>query len=338
MIEKSVEIILLLVASAGIVVIILASVYDIMQIRSESALRKLMHRLTTRHQPHVTIIISEIDTVSELHGSLRQIKNNHYKSYDVVAIVKKATVTERRQIVKTSPIEKLSIYAPRGDQCNLGVIVRAYRKGVRGEMAVILTGRDRLDPYAIKRSVALLQNPKVDSVRFYGEVKSVESMLQLYGAFADLSSRMVRKALDALGIAHLQLAGHSGIYRTEPLLLAAKKNIALRTSDSRALAPNEITQTILTKHMRWYNTALHLVFIALVIYGAASAALLQSPLPLILMWAIVSLWLLAVIWSGSQDRVASKLALSICVPIGMFVIAAAYLVSGPTRMFSRKAF
>ncbi len=103
MMQLLIEIILLAAVVTAVVCVMLATIYDVRRLRGEAGVRREMRRMTKRQQPHVSIIITQIDTPEELQQCLQRIKASRYKRYDAVAVMSGLGRRERQLLqTKTS--------------------------------------------------------------------------------------------------------------------------------------------------------------------------------------------------------------------------------------------
>ena len=332
-----IEIILLCAAVLGVVCVLLAAIYDAQRVYSEASLRSAMRRMTKLRQPQVSIVITNVGSAEQLLACLRNIKKSHYKRYDIVAVMKNAGTHERQLLKEKSRIKAFRIYTPRREVDDNVVLVNAYRRTQHGEIVMVLSAQDMIEPTTIKKSVTLLQQDDLlGGVKLFGELEEPGSMTELHSVFSELSKRILAKAFIVAKQHRHGIEICPGVYDYKSITKALKEKSHVKETlrPGLTLAPAKRN----THKLTWYEWASRLVFVAVVAYISLTAAMLQSYWPFIMTWIIVCLWLVAVIWSDETLQVKRKVMMSVTVPIGMFVVTAFYIVSSFTAMFRIKTF
>lgn len=338
MMQVLIEATLLCVSIAGLVCIVLATVHDMKRVYTEAALRHEMRQMTKPRQPHVSIIIAYSKSIEQLLLCLRHVKKSHYKRYDVVAVMEGIGTDKRRELLAATRMKSFRIYSPHRDTNDVMTIMNAYRRSQRGELMVVLSANDLLEPTAIKKSVALLQrDSSLGGVRLLGELNEPGNIIQVYEVFSELSRRIMIKALTVVKRKRRQAGIAPAIYRHESIVRAVKTDVwTMEVVYRQGLASSSVQHY--TGVVQWYIWTLRLVFIGVILYSSIAAALLQSAWPFIMAWAIVCLWLVAAVWSDETLRLKRKAMMGMSIPIGMFVITASYIVGGIAAMLRLKTF
>ncbi len=333
-----VEIILLTAAVTAVVCIVLATVYDARRVRSEAGVRREMRRMTKHRQPHVSIIITHTNTSEELQQCLRRMRAGRYNRYDVVAVMSGIGRRERQLLQTKTSIKNFRIYSPRREVADRTLIANAYRRSMHGDMIVILQAQDFIHPTAIKKAVTILhRDPSIEGVKLFGEMNEPGNMTQVNNVFLGLSGRMAIKALQGAGQTFRQQEITTGLYRHQSIAKITKTNHdSLRVVSMHGLDSSLIGHS--NYLWRWSEWMPRMLFIAIVAYSSIVAMMLQSAWPLTTTWVIVCLWLLAIIWSDDTTRFKRKIVFSMCVPIGMFVMTASFIVGGFASLFRLKTF
>jgi hypothetical protein len=337
MIQLIIESMMLSAATMGLLFVVLATTFDIRGLRRQASFIEAMRLMTLRRQPHITIIVTRCENEEQLLEFLYAIKSIRYKKLDVVAVMNKISIHQRKNIYAKAPLSNLRIYSPLLEFDDSGLIANAYRRSQRGSRLMALEAGDRLTQTALKRAMVILdQDPAIDGVTLFGTLRQPVTLTQLYGTFAELSSRVITKASMAFGGSIKQPFRSATIYRYAPTIRALKSRSSIHTTKIVGLA-SEISVGY-TRPTRWTDWALGAVFVVAALYSASVAAMLQSARPLIGIWMVVCLWLSVVVWFDESSQWRQKLGVSISIPVGMFVIVASYMVNVMAVIFRQRIF
>lgn len=137
----------------------------------------------------------------------------------------------------------------------------------------------------------------------FGKSDGPGNMSELYGAFAELSWRLVQKAMMVLG--------------------------------QGGWAASRLSRR--SQGVRWYEWTLRLLLIGVVAYSSWIAATLQSAWPLLTIWAMACVLLAAAVWTDGSLGAKSKVLLSFAIPSGIFVVVATHAVAGISALLRLRA-
>lgn len=328
MVARGIEIIIFSLAVCAIGCIVLATLYDLRMIAQREAVDRILRRMSGRRQPHVTVLITQAFSALELTRCIESVHRNHYRSYDIVAIadilMSKEQRREARQLLRSYSVR---LYVPRVPRSNNEMLRHAYQRSGKGKMVFCLDAAQTVSSSAIRRSVALMEiHPEAGGVQFSGYIEDITSISTLAATFVELSRQVVSKASVVLK-AYRFKPGRAGMYRRSIVIasaLGARSNRIAYDSETCATLPSRLGMGKIS----YWATGAVIGLLALAGYSIVLAATLQSTVPLLLSWSLLALWLIAGIWSTMTSSFPRKLALSLSVPIGYFVMVGVAIVQG----------
>lgn len=331
---RIIELLLFFLAASGVICVALATLYDLQMISQRKKLQHEMHRLSARRQPHVTVIITHVISTVELARSIESIYRSNYRSYDILAVADVSMHGKQRrgarQLLGGYPSARL--YVPRQSYADEQLMRRSYGRSGRGEFVLRLEAGQEINQMIIRRSVSqLVQKPGVTGVHFAGYIDDITSLSTLVAAFIELSRQLAAKAMVAMSVYPADTR-RAGLYRWKILTTPHVSCSMPMTYDSDSLIT--LDRQMPSRISVW-GVAATSGLLAIVLYCLVLAATLQSTMPLLLSWSIVALWLLAGVWFSETSAIRRKLGLSLCIPIGYFVMAGVIIVHGGEMIIRR---
>lgn len=332
--NRIVEIILLTMALSGIMCVMLATIYDLEAAASWKHLELTARRVLHRRKPTITVLLYHCLSASQVLGATKGIRRNSYRAIDYVAVIDTdVPFYEKRALYETMKDIGCKAYKPRKTYNPEGLLRNAYQRSKKGDFVLIVSANEQVDDLMIGHAVAHLETNRIlDGVQFAQRTLDVSSLLELARTFLILSRQMITKALDVVRIRNKRLDS-SGLYRRSVLLSKGFTGVKYSVGyNAKATVAHAL---IIKPRWRLWKTVLQVAFLALFGYSAVVAATLQSATPLVLSWLIVGLWLVAAVWSDETNRLTNKIALSLCVPVGYFVVVGALAVNGAASIVRR---
>ena len=130
-------------------------------------IQRVMRQLRKPLQPHVSVLVYGKNNARELEKTVRQVRQNRYSSFDIVAISDRSTddtatrMQRYCQAVNTKhPSTRVAFLKRRTVSSKIKTYQAAYRKSVHGDIVLLLEAGQTVDRYFIKRAVALRSNKK----------------------------------------------------------------------------------------------------------------------------------------------------------------------------------
>lgn len=331
MIAGIVEVSLLVMAALAGLCVMGATIHDMRRIAREARVRHANGHIQKRRQPHLTVILPAVENLDQLENFLAALRRNRYPRYDVVAVMSRRVPLRRRHEISMN--NHLRIYTPRHIYGLSRRITNAYTRSARGELVMIADAARNIEPTLMRDIVGVVRDTSIDGVLLYGPQREALRFLEVFQAIVQLSAQLVAKSLAGIGLLRRRPAGAPAVYRASQLILALRTQRRLKMTCGRGL--QESTEPGLPRLTGYATVALG-CFALLVAYCSYLAATLQTTWPLIISWTISSLWLVATIWFDETGTKVQKTALSMSVPVGYFLVAAAYIPTVAGEVLRRR--
>jgi glycosyltransferase involved in cell wall biosynthesis len=304
--------------AVALIIILLTSWYDFRLALIKKRTQQASDKLTKSRQPFITIVIYTQNHASSITRCLDSITKSRYTNYRIVVADHKSTDTTR-QIAKafaaSHPKQSIKLYNARDTLSRNEVIQRAIKKVPASDYSMIIDGSVEITENALRSAMAnFLINENLDHLVLRNYSNAELSMRSLVPHFFGLTKNTIYKALSAVGflrptdsaVSITKQNTHNGPHTYASDITYHQDKALVRSKPS-------IIRLLLT-------LIICILFIPLVGYWMWTAATLRSNLLLTLSWIVLSISLLAVIWSDSLVKINQKIELTVTVPFMYFFL------------------
>ncbi len=316
-IMQSIEILLLALVSVGLLLIVVASIYNITTTRRRRTLDLFVRKVRRPRQPHVTVLVYAQNDAASVEACLKSIIHSRYYEYDIV-VIDNVSSDNTKKVVRDfkAKHQNLPIYLYaklKSNNCLLS-LRQGYAKSKRGEIILVLSADSIVSPILIKESVAYLaMNPKVKVLSMAERMAGFDSIDMLAWSLLQLTRNIYAKSTSQLAIGRIKIGTLNAVYKREVFIVGNYKSKAAYAYVGDLLRLKE------TQATSWADYVLSIITVAAVTYFMYIAATMQSSELLIMSWLIYVVWLLLTIWSDDRSTTRQKLQLSFFVPSFYFL-------------------
>lgn len=324
------EIILVIAAFGGIVTILSATWYDLRAVAKKHRLRTVAAGLSKSQQPAISVIIYAHNNALTIGSCLQSIAENNYGNYRIIVADNASTDATKQAVFDykiAHPTTPITIHLRKTSTDRPSIVQSAQKVAHKNSLVLLLDATDKLYDHTVIDSAAhFIANPKLETLKLrpYNETDVV--LRRLLDHFTSLNGNMFNKAFSWHRL-NLQNAYQSGtISRSTIFTNSAVPALHSYSYASTVLyIPSQLASKTIPNPQIMATTLkllLTMTLIGMLTYFFYTAAILKSNTFLTLSWAMVSLWLIAIIWSDNVTRLANKLALTFTVPFMYFMIYA----------------
>lgn len=326
------QITLALMMVVGFVLLIVAELFDILQIKRLKPINKVRAKLRDDKRPRITVIVYAKNNERTILKCLKSIRGNHYGRYDVVVVddmSRDKTRSKVRAFIRRNPDKPFRLYSKHKRSTKAKALKGGYFRSKKGDLVMIIDGAAAMPEGFMKDSAArFVFESKLNAMRFSSHVIETESITMLYYRFWQQSLGIIKK-FRFFKNTRINVNESGVIYRRAVFLraLAAKLTVGKYDSDLilidnsvccdrhavRALIPSKKRRVrLLGQNSDFGSITMSLIVLALQSYSIYAAASLQTPLLLILGCVAITLWLLLTTWSNGVLDLIEKMELSFC--------------------------
>ena len=310
---ESVSIVLIIWAVVGGVVLILATVFDILHPQIHRAKRP-------RRWPQLTVLFDISNRVDGLEDSLLDIRRSRYPNMDIDLVdssLSPAVKAQIREITKRTklPVKTFSIRKPRNHH---QILYQGYQRSKRGEVVLVIKPGTKVNGVNLRRmSIELAKLDGQKALRLMSRSTSELRLLTITDKLLEASALVAKKALS---LANRSVNGLSVDHAyPRQLIHPIQKPIPAQLSPSVTVEfEKPVTQFV-------EKLVVSLVIFAVILMGAIAiiSALLQiSTAPLLLSSGLFVFWIIAVVWGDTSSPIPKKLALSLTAPSAYVIMVA----------------
>ncbi len=322
-ITQLIEIILLAIVSMGLLLVVMASVYDMRTVRQRYILSSFVRKLRCPRQPHVTVLIYAKNNAGSIEACLKSVIHSRYYEYDIVVVDNVSSDNTKRLVrdfISKHPHVAIYLYAKVKPSDRLSSLGHGYARSQKGAMVLALTADSIVAPTLIKNLAArLMISPEIKAVSMAELSPGVESLAATLAHVRKLTHNIYSKGLAQLNVGRLQVGNLNVMYRKDVLVHARHGQKVKHTYGGSVIKP-EASQA-----MGAMNYILSFAAVITTTYCMYAAATLQSSELLVVSWLICVVWLLLVIWADDAT-IRQKLRLSFFVPSMYFLLYAQQIV------------
>lgn len=324
------------IIETGLVVIVLlasvcvlfAAFYDVRQIR-----RLRTGPTANRRRPHVTVLVALRDQSDAVDNCLRSVRRTRYRRYDIVVYAASRVSADTKRAARNLVTKKTKVYIARKPVDEQTLVQRAFERSQRGEMVLLLEATHTIESSTLNQAVELLGRKDVTSVVMGRRIMPAIGFSEMIDAIYYLSQRMVQKALSAAKVGRATTLRSGRLYSSR---------LVKHPTGHR---PEFDAQTIVNRtedHEQLWQLALKLIasvsLLALILYAGWQAAYMQKPELLSLLWVVGVVWIGVTIWLDDMLPWRDRLGLTICLPIGCFVVAVGMTIRSSVKLLRRATF
>lgn len=278
--------------------IIRRAIMTVFDEKNEQTVRVMMRRLRRPKQPHVTVLVYGRNNAEALERTVRQVQQNQYASFDIVAISDRSTDDTAQRLKKYCAGVKAKgkgarvvFLKRRIISSKLKTYQAAYQKSEHGEIVVLLEAGDVVDRQFIKRAAVLQAGRKQRQIAVAHQPLAV----------AYTSSRN--------GLYTLVLGIEALMFRTHSFAIAYRRNEL-----KHAKLPARTFERAWQRTVRPY--LFQTVLIAVIILGCAFAGLSA----LWYAWLLFSGYVLALVWLQRATSIKQKWQYTFSIPSALFFV------------------
>lgn len=322
----------LIAAFLGLVVIMGASLYDMIAISR----RRRLDDVRQSRLPHVTVLVYAQESQAVVAACLESIEHNQYPHYDIV-VVDNATVSAARRAVtvyrQQHPTRVIYFYGKRKTTDRLSALRAGYKKSQRGELVCVIDATNTLELRTLHRCAArFATETSLQALWLREHLHGEASISLLLRRSMNVSQTLYYKCRSLLFEKHV-CAAESGVFsRQEAFLRHATLPGVYESTvwmtrqpvqyDNAMFPPVLPRMDVVSRSTLWRSLRVMGVFYSLflVTYFLYTAANLQSSSLLMLSWAASSIWFAVGIWSDESATWLEKIAFSFCLPMLYFLV------------------
>jgi len=332
---------LFFVASIGLVLILLASVYDLRAIARRRYLRTIVTKLRKPRQPHITVLVYAKNSGATIEACLRSISRSTYKNYDIVVVDNVSTDMTKQVMARyrqKHPTQPLYFYAKRKTSNQLLSLQQGYKKSQRGDSILVLDTASTITSTLLKECVVrFIANDALGALRLNEHINEVQSITLLWLRFIHLSRNIYAKSASLLSVGHITI-GESNIMYSRLVFTRQQygpkvAKVLHRYEGSLIVSTMPVPQfrsASLSLSVMWWGLFTPVLF--LLTYFLYIAATLQSSSLLTLSWLILAIWLVVAVLSDEASRIKEKIGLIFCIPVFYFLLYVQLVIYGTMRM------
>ena len=319
----------ILIVAAAIVgaVLFLASVFDVVAAHRRTKLQKIALQENEPSLQRATVIVYMESLQSNLQNCLQSLDDVSHNTVDVMIInnTKKRTAKKFVQNACVNSNVVTKVYTPRKTVPMDTLLRNAYSRSKRGNTVIVITP-DVQFPHKFIQLVmqSTTYGPPGYALKLASYTNQQLNFSTLLPIFISASGRIIEKAWQLLPHTTIREPGY--VY-SRRAFVSKKVRVPVRHDPAIYLIGSRDGST---GRQQQLSRAAQLVFISLVVafsmFVMIMAATLKTSTPLLLTWVIVSLWLAGVIWLDTIGSTRQKLALSVSIVPGYFLLLAAIVV------------
>lgn len=303
----------------AIVTILLASWYDFRLALAKRQLQRTSTRLNKSRQSLITVIVYiSTSSPSSISRCLDSVLRSHYINYQVVVANHTSGSSVRRTVKdyqKSHPKTPITLYTAQAASSRDQVIQRAVKKVPASDYIMTIDNFAEISRDSLRRVMAqFIHTPDLRQLGLRQASDDELSMQSLVPQFALLIKNSIYKALATIRLLP-SISSSVSIAKHVP-----STNQRYYVSDITYYKDNVLTQSkpqITHVLLKLFACT---AAISLISYWMWTAATLKSNLLLTLSWIVLSISLLAVIWSDSLVKISRKIELTVTVPFMYFFL------------------
>ena len=311
------EYIIGVIVVAAITTILLASWYDFRFALAKKQLQRTSTKLNKSRQPFVAIIIYVGTPSSSLIRCLESVLRSRYTNYQVV-VANHTPGSHIRRLVKeyqtSHPKTPVTLYSAQVTLSRDQVIQRALKKVPASDYVMTIDTSAEISSDTLRHVMArFIHTSGLRQLQLRQVSGDGISMQSLVPQFARLTNAIVYKALSTLHLLRWTAADVSVTKQTPDGTHTHYASDITYSQPTSPLAPKPPIARLVLKLIIFITISL------LITYWMWTTATLKSNLLLTLSWIVLSIWLLAVIWTDNLTKLSRKIELSVTVPFMYFV-------------------
>lgn len=320
---------ILIVAAAIVgVVLFLASVFDVLAVHRRTKLQKVPLKENEPSLQRATVIVYMESLQSNLQNCLRSVDDVSRNNVDVV-IINNMKKRNARKFVQNACVNSnvtAKVYTPRKTVPMDTLLRNAYSRSKRGNTVIVITPDVQFPHKFIQLVIqSTTYGPPGYALKIASYTNQQLNFSTLLPIFISASGRIIEKAWQLVPRSTMRKPGYFYSRRT-----FASKKVRIPVRHDPAIYLVGFSKDGSTGRQPRLIRAVQLVFISLFVafstFVIIMAATLKTSTPLLLTWLIVSLWLAGVIWLDTNGSTRQKLALSVSIVPGYFLLLAAIAV------------
>ena len=299
--------------------LILSAVYDLKITLQNKIINKASRRIRHPNQPRVSVIIYGKLSLQSLEDCLRSINRSRYRAIDIVVVGAPNNKLPRRtarELIARSK-NRLVFYNMRSAVSESESIIRGCRKSLGGDVVFVVSPDMWLKPGSIKRAVARIQALGSSSALKIAIDNDQEIRVSsLASVMIAKSNHLARKARASIGFQGTRLM--AGFAYPKDLLGSRRIKIPF-VYDSQVVAFGRGHQG--SSVVKMVLTALAMVVVGVVgLVALIAGARHITPVPFLLIFIVGFFWLTLVVWLDEYATMRRKLAISLTIIPGLFII------------------
>ncbi len=323
------EVLLFAAACIGLILVILASLYDLRTIARRRYFRSIVATSPKRNRPQVTVLVYAKDSSVTIEACLVSISRNNYKKYDIVVVDNvsaDATKQAMTAYVKRRPTKPLYYYRKRKESGRLQALQSGYRKSRRGDIVLVLDADGTIPPGLIGEAAArFVADDTLLALRLNENLKDVRSSILLSLRFLHLSRNIYAKSTSLLSIGQINVDTQNVMYGGSVFMkhrYSKDLNKVPYRYDGELVVTTERLPRLGTvfgsvRIKGWLIAVLPVLF--LITYFLYTAVTLQSNTLLVLSWSMLAIWLFAAVVSDEGSGVTEKISSLFYIPAVFFL-------------------
>jgi glycosyltransferase involved in cell wall biosynthesis len=308
------------VVVVALITILLASRYDFRLRLVKKRVQRTSNKLTKSRQPFITVVVYTHNNASSIERCLDSITHSRYANYRIVIADHKST-DKTPQIVKAYQNShskySLVLYNARDTLSRKEVIDRAIKKLPATDYTMVIEGTVEITDTTLRTAIANFTiNDSLNALVLRQYSDSDLSIQNLVPQFASLTKNIIYKALATI---RLLPSTESGVSIVKETTNTGQRHYASSVTYHQDNVLSQPKSSIIHLLLKILVCA---IVISLIGYWMWTAATLKSNLLLTLSWIVLSISLLAIIWSDNLVKISRKIELTVTVPFMYFFLYA----------------
>ncbi len=328
---------LFFIAGIALIIIFLASMYDLRLVARRKYLREIVATLPKSRQLHVTVLVRAKNNAATIEACLHSISLSNYKNYDIV-VVDNVSVDTTKQVMASykqkHPTLAVTFFGKQKASNQLLALQQGYEKSQKGDVVLVLDATSTIAPTLLGECIArFVADDTLAALRLNEHIKQVQSITLLWLRFMHLSRNVYAKSASLLATGHIKTGESSVMYRH--LIFTKKRNGTkeIKTPyryDGSLVVPMmpapDLQSAFLSLPTAWWLILSPVLFLLTYFWYVATS--LQSSSLLILSWLIIAIWLLTAVLSDEAAKFFEKIGLVFYLPSFYFLLYAHLAVYG----------
>lgn len=325
---------------AALLITLLASAYDIRQIRQNKLLRSIKLRLRKPNQPFITVLVYANNSADSIGSCIKSIQKSYYWHYDIVVIDCASTDSTRaivRSFIKIHPKLALRLYAKRGRNNKINALRRGYYKSKRGDLILSIDASNMIPRTLLKEAATrFVVYDNLGALSFNVFDPNLRSITKIYHRFQQLSVGTFIKARTLVSNHYVRILDSGVMYRrsvfnkahSSPSVKGAygdKLTVIDGSSNDNNIFKSYLFNSKPPRHFK------DRIYLLVPLLAAASVLFVQSysmylsansqnNILLLLGCFALAIWVLALAWSTESMKIHEKIQLSTCAVILYFLL------------------